>query len=86
MSPKHTDLRTRIGELEATVSGLTRELVDANERIRQLEAAVEEETPKLERREPGVRRDEEDDATRQMGTDDEAEEEPASDLDGIIVA
>lgn len=33
-------LETRVAELEATVEGLTEELVAANERIRQIEAAL----------------------------------------------
>lgn len=33
-------LETRVAELEATVEGLTEELVEANERIRQIEAAL----------------------------------------------
>ena len=41
MGRNQTDMQTRLGELEATVRGLTQELVEANERIRQLEAAVE---------------------------------------------
>jgi uncharacterized membrane protein len=36
------DLTARLTELEATVRGLTQELVSAEERIRQLEAAVDE--------------------------------------------
>lgn len=36
------DVTARLTELEATVRGLTQELVSANERIRQLEAALEE--------------------------------------------
>jgi|GEM_PF-2721345 len=44
MGRNQHDVQTRLGELEATVSGLTQELVEANERIRQLEAAVEGES------------------------------------------
>lgn len=36
------DLRRRVNELEATVQGLTQELVEANERIRTLEGRAEE--------------------------------------------
>lgn len=34
------ELENRVAELEATVQGLTEELVEANDRIRQLEAAL----------------------------------------------
>jgi len=94
MSPKQTDLRTRIGELEATVRGLTQELVDANERIRQLENSLDAEAGVEPKREIGVRSsgDEEGDGnssgtgTKQMGGDAEADGETTSDLDDIIVA
>ena len=36
------ELRRRVDELESTVRGLTQELVEANERIRQLEEEHEE--------------------------------------------
>lgn len=89
MSPKRTDLRARVGELEATVSGLTQELVDANERIRRLEEVVGEAEPRTEN-EPGVLSDEDANggggSTRQMGDDGQPEEEAGSDLDDIIVA
>jgi chromosome segregation ATPase len=35
------ELRQRVDELESTIRGLTQELVEANERIRQLEAELE---------------------------------------------
>ncbi|MFB6124652.1 MAG: hypothetical protein ABEJ59_01670 [Halanaeroarchaeum sp.] len=41
MSEDAGDLEGRVRELEATVRGLTSELVDATERINQLEAALE---------------------------------------------
>ena len=85
MAPKQTDLRARVSELEATVSGLTQELVEATERIRQLEAAAESEAGGRERREPGVGSDGEE-ATKQMSDGGEADDETGSDLDGIIVA
>lgn len=94
MSPKQTDLRTRIGELEATVRGLTQELVDANERIRHLEAALEDEGTEhrsaRRRREPGVRQQTDgsgaEEATTQKDDEREAGGETAPDLDDIIVA
>lgn len=39
---RRDELRQRLDEMEATVRGLTQELVEANERIRQLEEHVEE--------------------------------------------
>jgi predicted nucleic acid-binding Zn-ribbon protein len=41
MSDSHETLRQRVDELESTVRGLTQELVEANERIRQLEGELE---------------------------------------------
>lgn len=88
MSPRQTDLRTRIGELEATVSGLTQELVEANERIRHLEDALEGEPDAPKRQEVGVRSDDgdADGSTKQMEDETETDDETPSDLDGIIVA
>ncbi len=37
------ELETQVAELQATVKGLTEELVEANDRIRQLEAALGDE-------------------------------------------
>ncbi|MDL0127018.1 DUF7518 family protein [Halobacterium sp. MBLA0001] len=42
MSDDATDLEDRVAELEATVRGLTEELVDAGERIRALEAELDQ--------------------------------------------
>lgn len=50
MTNRVEDLESRVSELEATVKGLTEELVLANDRIRELEGG--EDT----RDEPGVRR------------------------------
>lgn len=77
-------MAARLTELEATVRGLTQELVSAEERIRQLEAALEDAaeasaapatkaTPDGEETEPD---------TRPADATDEA----AGDLDDIIVA
>ncbi len=42
MTNSREELRRRVDELESTVRGLTQELVEANERIRQLEEEHEE--------------------------------------------
>jgi chromosome segregation ATPase len=42
MTTSREELRQRVDELESTVRGLTQELVEANERIRQLEEEHEE--------------------------------------------
>ncbi|ADJ15994.1 DUF7518 family protein [Halalkalicoccus jeotgali] len=50
------DLESRLRELEATVRGLTEELVETNERLRELEATHEEDA-EIETREVGVETD-----------------------------
>ncbi len=68
MSNRVKELESRVEELEATVRGLTEELVEANERLRALEDHHEEET-NVEGQEVGVETDRseeeqrEDDAT-----------------------
>ncbi|WP_122088907.1 DUF7518 family protein [Halalkalicoccus subterraneus] len=74
MSNRVEDLETRVEELEATVRGLTEELVEANERIRTLEAHHEAETD-VETREVGVESD--------RSEEEEPEDDAATD---IIVA
>lgn len=74
------DLRRRVDELEATVQGLTQEWVEANERIRQLEAALDELSEKeLNATNGGL-------ASKKSPASDDAEEEKEPDLDDIIVA
>jgi hypothetical protein len=85
MSRKQTDVKARVRELEATVRGLTQEVVEANERIHKLEEALD--GAESRRAEPGVRADGDGDAgTKQMGGADEGADETATDLDDIIVA
>ena len=91
MSRKETDLRTRVGELEATVSGLTQELVEANERIRQLEAEHEAGDGQTETAENGpVLGAEEQNgdgkSTKGQSDDTQGDGDAGSDLDDIIVA
>lgn len=78
------DVAARLTELEATVRGLTQELVSAEERIRQLEAALEEEA------EPASARPTKDtpdggEADADAPSED-ATDEDSGDLDDIIVA
>jgi hypothetical protein len=42
MSNRVAELESRVAELQATVDGLTEELVETRERLRQLETAVED--------------------------------------------
>ncbi|MFC6904774.1 DUF7518 family protein [Halalkalicoccus tibetensis] len=76
MSNRVEDLETRVEELEATVRGLTEELVEANERIRELESRHETEAEAdVEPREVGVETDR-----------DEQDESKDDAADDIIVA
>jgi len=97
MSRNQTDVGARLAELEATVRGLTQELVEANERIRILEDALEEGADAGKSSEAlvlsggdrnGEASDEGDDggSTRQMGDDGKTDEKADADLDDIIVA
>ncbi len=45
MSNRVAELESRVAELQATVDGLTEELVETRERLRQLEAAAEDDEP-----------------------------------------
>ncbi len=69
MSNRVEDLESRVEELEATVRGLTEELVEANGRIRELEDG--DETAAVEPREIGVETDrsEEDEPTDDAASD-----------------
>jgi hypothetical protein len=78
------DLTARLAELEATVRGLTQELVSAEERIRQLEAELEGEgdpepepaaDPSLAETEPAT-----------DGSAEEAATDKSAELEDIIVA
>lgn len=87
------ELEQRVEELEATVRGLTEELVDASERIRTLEAELDR-TPSTEElresREGGVIEPGDDDETEAdeatKPVDGEADDNEESGLDDIIVA
>jgi uncharacterized coiled-coil protein SlyX len=83
------ELEERVAELEATVRGLTEELVDASERIRTLEAELDRTPSTAElreaREEEPVDPDEGADEAPKTG-EDEAEDNEESGLDDIIVA
>ncbi|MDH5021606.1 DUF7518 family protein [Halobacterium rubrum] len=87
------ELEDRVAELEATVRGLTEELVDASERIRTLEAELDRTPSTAElreaREEAPVEPDDEtadhdDEAPKSTG--DDADDNEESGLDDIIVA
>lgn len=84
------DLEQRVQSLEATVTGLTEELVEANERIRALEGgenadaptAIESTYPESDEAD-----DEEADTTKSAESRETGEDtQEESDLDDIIVA
>jgi uncharacterized coiled-coil protein SlyX len=87
------ELEDRVAELEATVRGLTEELVDASERIRTLEAELDRTPSTAELREgreeapvepADETADRDDEAPKSAG--DDADDNEESDLDDIIVA
>ena len=83
------ELEDRVAELEATVRGLTEELVDASERIRTLEGELDRTPSTAELREAREEEqvepaDEADEAPK--SADDEATDNEESGLDDIIVA
>ncbi|SEW06009.1 DUF7518 family protein [Halobacterium jilantaiense] len=83
------ELEDRVAELEATVRGLTEELVDASERIRTLEGELDRTPSTSELREareeePVTPAGEADEAPKTA--EDEATDNEESGLDDIIVA
>lgn len=84
------DLKRRVNELEATVRGLTQELVEAHERIRVLEEEREGETDPAGRGKANKPISPADgDSTDDDGPDDEASDDGETDeeeTDDIIVA
>jgi len=84
------DLESRVSALEATIRGLTEELVEANERLRILESHVDVES--AEKRRAADRKEakraarvDEDKPAEREGSDEEESAESASG-DDIIVA
>ncbi|WP_232700976.1 DUF7518 family protein [Halobacterium wangiae] len=89
-SERVDELEERVGELEATVRGLTEELVDASERIRQLEAELDQ-TPSTEelreaREETIVDSEDADGGEATKSGQSQSGDNEESELDGIIVA
>ncbi|WP_423745989.1 hypothetical protein V5735_08585 (plasmid) [Haladaptatus sp. SPP-AMP-3] len=74
-------LESRMEELEATIRGLTEELVDANQRIRELEQA--QETADADAKSDSAQDEE---AKSDESKDDTEEEESSGPGDDIIVA
>lgn len=75
----------RLTELEATVRGLTQELVSAEERIRQLEAALED-ADESASTEPATKATPGGEEAQADAPPAETTDEAAGDLDDIIVA
>ena len=84
------DLESRVSALEATIRGLTDELVEANERIRVLESHVDVESAEkrrtAERREASRSADGDDDTVTEREAADDAESDGSAHGDDIIVA
>ena len=83
-----TELEGTVDELESTVRGLTEELVEANQRIRDLEAAIEEQgTDEKPGEEPVAQASaEEAKSTQSQESDTETGESEKTIDDDIIVA
>ena len=79
------DASARLRELEATVRGLTQELVSTNERLRQLEAALEEDGTATDGGATRATRDE-DQAETETATEEATTDGGSGDRDDIIVA
>jgi predicted nucleic acid-binding Zn-ribbon protein len=89
-SERGEKLEERVDELEATVRGLTEELVDASERIRVLEEELDQ-TPSTEelreaREESIVGSEDTDGGEATKSGQSQSEDNEESELDGIIVA
>ena len=79
MSNRVDDLETKVSELQAAVNGLTEELVETKERVRQLENAVDVDDPLSRAKQPRERTAETDDADSDADAaepDDETDAEP----------
>lgn len=80
MSRKPDDVQTELAELRATVSGITQELVELNERVRELEARLDAGSADGDKAPTGEDRST---ATREPVDESEAS---GSEFDDIIVA
>lgn len=78
------DLESRVKQLEASVTGLTDELVECKERLRALEDAVDPEMDIIEGQPTREDTDEESDTSK--SAQENGEESTDSDTDEIIVA
>jgi hypothetical protein len=78
------DLESRVKQLEASVTGLTDELVECKERLRALEDAVDPEMDIIEGQPTREDADEESDTSK--SAEENGEESTDSDTDEIIVA
>ncbi|MWG35482.1 DUF7518 family protein [Halomarina oriensis] len=78
------DLEARVKQLEASVTGLTDELVECKERLRALEDAVDPEMDIIEGK--PTREDADDESDTSKSTQENEEESTDSDTDEIIVA
>ncbi|WP_232687434.1 DUF7518 family protein [Halobacterium zhouii] len=89
-SSRADDLEERVSELEATVRGLTEELVDAGERIRTLEEELDRSPSTEELREAretaSIDPDETEDEAPKSAEGEDSSDTEESDLDDIIVA
>ncbi|AUV80945.1 chromosome segregation protein SMC [Salinigranum rubrum] len=85
MSNRVEELERKASELQAAVNGLTEELVETKERLRQLEDAVEVDDPAVRakpRSEPETETDAADDgADTETDSDADADAEPAAEED-----
>lgn len=78
------DLRNRVNEVEATVRGLIQELVDANDRIRELEERLDDDTGANKPIPSGNNGSTEDESSSETTTD--TDSDPLEEEDDIIVA
>ncbi|MFB6154971.1 MAG: chromosome segregation protein SMC [Haloferacaceae archaeon] len=89
MSNRVEELETKVAELQAAVDGLTEELVETRERLRQLESANDVEVARAETRtqraDDAAGADGEGDKADETESEDEAETSEGEDED-IIVA
>ncbi|MFB6295495.1 MAG: hypothetical protein ABEH66_01475 [Halobacteriales archaeon] len=81
MSETRDDLRQRVDELEATIRGLTQELVEANERIRQLEDELDATPETIVAGDEGEPPEEAEESTKPMGTEMETDPDGATETD-----
>jgi len=81
MSETRDDLRGRVDELEATIRGLTQELVEANERIRQLEDELDARPETIVAEDEKADRDETEGSETPMGTEMETDPESVTETD-----